>query len=112
MRGLGLLTGRPAADFVASVRRDRNDPGSFLWIVNNIFFQYYSLLIFLVCAAVMIGVSYATAPPSYDHISGLTYGTLSDDHRAESRSSWSKEDLLGSAAVLALILAAYLYFTG
>ena len=88
------------------------DPGSFFWIVNNIFFQYYSLLIFLVCAAVMIGVSYATAPPSYDHISGLTYGTLSDDHRAESRSSWSKEDLLGSAAVLALILAAYLYFTG
>ena len=24
-------------------------PGSFLWIVNNIYFQYYSVLIFLVC---------------------------------------------------------------
>ena len=23
--------------------------GSFLWIVNNIYFQYYSLMIFLVC---------------------------------------------------------------
>ena len=34
--------------------------GSFLWIVNNIYFQYYSLLIFLVSAATMIGVSYAT----------------------------------------------------
>jgi solute:Na+ symporter, SSS family len=25
--------------------------GSFLWIVNNMYFQYYSLLIFLVCIA-------------------------------------------------------------
>ena len=23
--------------------------GSFLWIVNNIYFQYFSLLIFLIC---------------------------------------------------------------
>ena len=38
--------------------------GSFLWIVNNIYFQYYSLLIFLVSVAVMVGVSYATEPPS------------------------------------------------
>ena len=28
--------------------------GSFLWIVNNIYFQYYSVLIFLICAAMMI----------------------------------------------------------
>ena len=33
--------------------------GSFLWIVNNIFFQYYSILILIVCAVTMIVVSYA-----------------------------------------------------
>ena len=38
-------------------------PGSFLWIVNNIYFQYFSLLIFLICVATMIVVSYATPPP-------------------------------------------------
>ena len=37
--------------------------GSFLWIVNNIYFQYYSVLITLVSIVVMVGVSYATAPP-------------------------------------------------
>src|SRR3990172_6117636 len=31
--------------------------GSFLWVINNIFFQYYSLLIFVVCAAIMVVVS-------------------------------------------------------
>ncbi len=86
--------------------------GSFLWVINNIFFQYYSLVIFFVCIAVMIGVSYASAPPSYEKIDGLTYGTTSDDDRRESRSSWSLVDVLSSVAILVLIVAAYLYFTG
>ena len=38
--------------------------GSLLWIVNNIYFQYYSVLIFLVSAAAMVVVSHMTAPPA------------------------------------------------
>ena len=87
-------------------------PGSFLWIVNNIYFQYYSLFIFLVSVIVMIGVSYATAPPAYDKISGLTFATVTDEHRAESRRSWGSIDVIGSVAVLVMILLAYLYFRG
>jgi len=86
--------------------------GSFLWIVNHIFFQYYSLFIFIVSVAVMIIVSYLTAPPSYEKISGLTYGTVTEEHRRETRASWQARDVVASAIVLALILAAYLYFTG
>jgi SSS family solute:Na+ symporter len=86
--------------------------GSLLWIVNNMFFQYYSILILIVCAAVMYAVSYVTEVPDYARISGLTYGTVTDDHRAESRKSWSTGDVVASAAVLVGILAAYLYFTG
>ncbi|QXD15416.1 sodium:solute symporter [Rhodocaloribacter litoris] len=86
--------------------------GSFLWIVNNIFFQYYSLGIFLICVLVMVAVSYLTAPPDYAQIAGLTYGTLSAEDRASSRASWSWVDVAASALVLAMILAAYLYFTG
>jgi solute:Na+ symporter, SSS family len=86
--------------------------GSFFWVVNNIFFQYYSLIIFLVSLLVMIVVSYLTEKPSYEKISGLTYGTVTDDHRRETRASWSTGDVIASAIVLALILAAYLYFRG
>jgi SSS family solute:Na+ symporter len=86
--------------------------GSFLWIVNNIYFQYYSLLIFLVSAAVMIGVSYATEPPPPDKLVGLTYATVTEDHRRETRRSWNQWDVINSAAVLALILIAYVYFSG
>jgi SSS family solute:Na+ symporter len=86
--------------------------GSFLWIVNHIYFQYYSLFIFLTSVLVMVAVSYATAEPDYRKISGLTFATVTDEHRAESRASWDRREVLGSAAVLIMILVAYLYFRG
>jgi len=86
--------------------------GSFLWFINNVYFQYYSLFIFVVSAAVMIGVSYATTPPDEARISGLTYGTVTQDDRALSRSSWNRWDVANSALVLVLIVCAYLYFRG
>jgi SSS family solute:Na+ symporter len=86
--------------------------GSFLWVVNKIFFQYFSIVIFLVSAAVMIIVSYATEAPDYQRISGLTYGTVTDEQRAESRRSYNWRDYAGSAAVLIAIILAYLYFNG
>jgi SSS family solute:Na+ symporter len=86
--------------------------GSFLWIVNNIYFQYYSLLIFLTSVLVMVAVSYATASPAYERISGLTFATVTEEHREASRASWSRRDVLGSAAVVLMILMAYLYFRG
>ena len=88
------------------------EEGSFFWIVNNIFFQYYSLVIFLVSALVMVVVSYATEQPSYQQISGLTFGTVTGDQKAETRASYTKGDIIVSGLVLVLILAAYLYFNG
>ena len=86
--------------------------GSFFWVVNNMFFQYYSLLIFLVCVGAMVAVSYATREPDYAAISGLTYGTITDEHRRDSRGSWDSRDIIASVAVLVAIVLAYLYFTG
>jgi len=86
--------------------------GTFLWIVNNIFFQYYSLVIFVVCVVVMIAVSYLTEPPSYEKIAGLTYGTRTDEDRKRSRASWTKVDVIFSVVLLVIIVAIYMYFTG
>jgi SSS family solute:Na+ symporter len=86
--------------------------GSFFWIVNNIFFQYYSMIILLVSAGVMIVVSHMTAAPDYAKISGLTYATRTADDKQSSRASWKPLDVILSLMVIALILAAYLYFVG
>jgi transporter, SSS family len=88
------------------------EEGSFLWIINNMFFQYYSLLITIVCIIVMLAVSYTSPAPDYAKISGLTMATRTEEDKRETRASWTKTDVLLSALVLILILAAYIYFTG
>ena len=88
------------------------DPGTFLWIVNNIYFQYYSVIILLVSIVMLFGVSYATAPPPEGKLVGLTYATISPEQRRESRASWNRWDALSSGIVMLLITAAYVYFNG
>jgi SSS family transporter len=87
-------------------------PGSFLWIVNNIYFQYFSVLITVVSAVVMVLVSYLTAAPEYGRITGLTFGTATAEDRRSTRASWGWGEVAASAVVLGAILAAYLYFRG
>ena len=86
--------------------------GSFLWIVNNTYFQYFSVLITVVSAIVMVGVSYATSEPDYPSIKSLTFETTTSDDRAQTRASWTWREVAGSALVLCCILGAYLYFRG
>ena len=91
---------------------DGYEPGSWLYIVNNIYFQYFSLLIFLVSLLVMIGVSLITRAPDYDRLAGLTYGTVTDEQNQATRNSWSTFDVATSLTVIALIITAYVYFSG
>jgi solute:Na+ symporter, SSS family len=86
--------------------------GSFLWIINNFYFQYFSVLITIVSAIVMVGVSYMTAEPDYAAIQSLTFATKTGEDRAQTRASWDWRDIAGSAVVLSAILGAYLYFRG
>jgi len=88
------------------------DPGSLLWIVNNINFQYFSVLITLVSAVVMVVVSYLTAEPDYEKIEGLTFGTATEQDSCRTRASWNWRDVAASALILACIFGAYLYFRG
>ena len=92
--------------------RTATTPGSFLWIVNNIFFQYFSILITIVSAVVMVVVSYMTSPPPAAQIKSLTFGTSTADDKRKTRASWDWREVAASAFVLAAIIGAYLYFRG
>jgi SSS family solute:Na+ symporter len=86
--------------------------GSFFWICNNIYFQYFSVLITIVSAIVMVGVSLATAAPDYDRIRSLTFATATAEDNVKTRGSWDWREVAASGFVLCCILAAYLYFRG
>jgi SSS family solute:Na+ symporter len=86
--------------------------GSFLWFVNNMYFQYFSVLIAIVSAIVMIGVSYATSEPDDASIKNLTFATTTAEEKAITRASWTWREVAGSILVLVCILGAYIYFRG
>jgi SSS family solute:Na+ symporter len=116
--GVGFLMGlfRLAVDTPVTLRMAGYEggyaEGSLLWIVNNIYFQYYSVLIFLVSAAAMVIVSHMTEPPAEEKLKDLTFATMTEEHRRESRASWGASEVAWSCVTLVLILAAYLYFNG
>ena len=111
--GFGLGIVRLAIDTPVKLMQGfQYEQGSFLWIMNNIFFQYYSGVILIISAAVMIIVSYMTAAPDYGKIAGLTYATRSAEDKRVSRESWKAIDVILSVVVVGLIVAAYLYFVG
>ena len=86
--------------------------GTFLHALATINFLYFSMILFAISVAIIVGVSLMTAPPSAERIRGLTYATVTAENREETRASWNVWDVLHTAIVLGLILAAYLYFTG
>jgi solute:Na+ symporter, SSS family len=86
--------------------------GSFLWIVNNIYFQYFSVLITIVSAIVMVAVSYMTAVPDPRQIQSLTFDTATEADRRKTRAGWSWREVAASGVVLVCILGGYLYFRG
>ena len=86
--------------------------GTLLWIVNNINFQYFSIIITLFSALVMVAVSYATPAPQYERIKSLTFGTATDEDRTRTSASWGWQEALASGFILLCILGAYLYFRG
>jgi solute:Na+ symporter, SSS family len=111
--GFALGIARLAIDTPVKLMQGfRYEQGSFLWIVNNIFFQYYSGVILVISAAVMVIVSYMTAEPDYAKIGGLTYATRTAEDKRISRESWKAIDVVLSVVVVGLIVAAYLYFVG
>jgi SSS family solute:Na+ symporter len=87
-------------------------PGSIFWVVNNIYFQYFSVLITLVSAVVMVVVSYMTPAPDYAAMKSLTFATQTAEDVRENRASWDWRDVASSGLVLACIIGAYLYFRG
>jgi SSS family solute:Na+ symporter len=110
--GFAIGMFRLGVDTFAKLRPDAYAEGTFLWIVNRIYFQYFSIIILAISATAMVVVSYLTRQPDYARISGLTFGTLTEEDRLSTRRSWSGFDVAASIGLLALIVAAYLYFRG
>lgn len=109
---MGLFRMLVDTPITLGIKPNGYDPGSLFWIVNNINFQYFSILITAVSALVMVGVSYLTPAPDYAALKDLTFATRSAVHRSDSKASWDWREVAASVVVLVVVVFGYLYFTG
>lgn len=86
------------------------DP-AFIVAFGNFNFLYYSGVLLMVSVIVVVGVSLATPPPDTNRLVGLTLSSVTPEQRAADRESVGLPDILGTAIVLGLVLAIYLYFS-
>jgi len=87
-----------------------SNPAWLAWI-GDANFLYFSGVLFVISVAIVLLVSFATAPPAREKIAELTWGSMTEAERRERRASWNQVDVLMTFAVLGLVAGIYLYFT-
>jgi solute:Na+ symporter, SSS family len=119
------------AGFVLGIGRlvaelSKESLGGFLFWYADINFLHFAVFLFVVCAVVLVLVSFMTPEPSPEKLSGLTFATTADaevaqatDHRVQehlptmrSEPAWKLTDKILSAGVILCVAAIWLYFTG
>ncbi len=86
--------------------------GGLLFRFATINFAHMAIFLFLFSVALCITVTLATAPPDYSRIRGLSFGTLTDDDRAQASASLTMADKFFSVLLVLMVLGVLSYFTG
>jgi len=123
MVGFVLGIGR----LIAEMNKESLGAG-FLYWYSDINFLHFAIFLFVICAAVLVLISFARPEPAASEIAGLTFQTVdetpehaeafdipdADEHMPELRSNraWRRLDLLLTVAILIIVGVIWLYFTG
>lgn len=75
-------------------------------------FAHMAIFMFLLSIVICIGVSLATDPPNYTAISGLSFGTLTEDDKQINKESISTIDIVLSILLIGIVIAILSYFVG
>jgi SSS family solute:Na+ symporter len=84
--------------------------GVALWFAE-LNFLHFAMLLFAVCVALLIGVSFTSPPPDPDSIRGLTYATTVAEERAASRATWGRAEVIHSVIIVVAILGILITFS-
>ena len=74
-------------------------------------FAHMAIFMFLFSVALCISVSLATSHPDYKRISGLSFGTLTKEHKLENKGSYDTIDVVLSFVLVAIVIGILMYFT-
>ncbi len=107
---IGLVVA--AIRLVLELSRGSLDPNGVLYAIGDVNFLTFGAWFFLFSVIICIVVSLATPAPAPAQIQGLTYGTLTNEHKAENRASYNSWDIIMSLVVIAIVAYVMISFNG
>jgi len=107
LTGFALGAMRLALELIRGPARNGLPAGSLWAWIAGINFLHYALLLFVVCTAVLVGVSLLTPPPDPRRIQDLTFGKAAGARPAAP--AWRGDAAL-SAALAAILVALWIRF--
>jgi SSS family solute:Na+ symporter len=85
---------------------------NFMYAFATVNFSHMAILMFIFSVLLCITVSVLTSPPDYSKISGLSYGTLTANHKKENSESYDTVDVILSIILIIIVISILSYFTG
>ena len=86
--------------------------GGWLFYYADINFLHFAILLFLVCSAVLIGISIITQKPSTKKLDGLIFSNKYTPGEVSVNPLWKRKDLLLSIILVICIGIIWIYFSG
>ena len=104
------------AGFILGVARllaELNKDGLTGWMRTyaTINFLHFAVLLFVVCTAILVGVSLVTAPPPPEKVEGITFDTTQRSTEGPRGPGWRRTDLVLSVFLALCVGAIWLYFS-
>jgi len=109
---VGMVTGfiLGMIRLVAVIFRDLYAEGTLLYQFVSINWLHYSEFLFVFSIVLILVVSAFTKKPSKEKLAGLTFKSISDEQKAETRASWNKWDIIHTVIILGVIVWFYATF--
>lgn len=110
--GLALLVLRLGSEIFYQAEISAGTPvDSLLFSFATINFSHMAIFLFIFSVALCVGVTLATNPPDYQRISGLAFGTLTEEQKQASHGSITNMDVVASVILVAIVIGILVYFS-
>jgi SSS family solute:Na+ symporter len=106
----GVVIG--AARLILELSKESLTPGSLVYQFADINFMHFAIIMFVICVAILIGVSLVTPQQSEAQLEGLTFATITDEQKASEKNNYGLIDVVVSVFLVAAIVCILVYFTG
>jgi SSS family solute:Na+ symporter len=112
LTGLGLLILRLGSEiYYQEEILSGENIDNIAYAFATINFAHMAIFMFLFSVIICITVSLAFSPPDYKRIIGLSFGTLTEEQKAEHKNSYDIIDILLSIVLIILVIGILAYFT-